>query len=439
MVSIRKRLLVSIFSIFMLFTVALSIVIYIGAKNEVAEVYDENMKQVAIAISGNSNWDNESKEHKRDKIEGEEEFLVQVWKNKSLQYTSHSYIKLPLQSKVNYSNTNFKNQDWRVYAAIYNNRQIQIAQLLKARNEVVLEIIYQFIFPFLILLPIMLTLIYLFIGKGLKPLISISDKVAAKNENNFSLIDVHNVPKEIFSLVQSLNQLLARLEIAFHKQKRFTADAAHELRTPLTAVKLQLDILERADNKQERQSATQSLRAGVDRSINLVKSLLLLARNEPEGIENYQDRVDFKFVIQEVADNLKSMATKKNIKLILTLTSSDVVLKGQKESFVTLVENLIQNSILYSKDNGRVEVDLGSNSQSAIFKVSDNGIGISPSERERVFDRFYRVLGTKKAGSGLGLAIVKNIVDYYNGEIEIEDGLGGKGCCLIVHLPIIDD
>ena len=449
MVSIRKRLLVLIFSVFTCFSVIVSLMVYLGAKDEVADIYDENMKQVALAISGSiSSVDNVEEflpqfqsakryfgRHRNFLhriIDDEEEFLIQIWKDKKLKYSSHGLINLPLKHKLGYSNVFYRRIEWRIYKWSKNGIDYQIAQPEYARNEIALEIAQQFFIPLIFITPLMFFILYFSLGKGLQPLTSISKTVKSRNEHNFSLIEYSQAPEEILPLIEALNDLLIRLQKAFKKQRNFVADAAHELRTPLTAVQLQLDVLERAETHVEKNTAQKNLKAGIARSIHLVKSLLMLARNESESLSEHNDDVDLKDVLGDVMNSVSALAREKNITVSQNIGVEDIVVKGQKEAFVTMVENLVQNAILYSDADGEIRIDLNSDNGKVVFKISDSGIGIKPESRERIFDRFYRELGTKRDGSGLGLSIVKNIVDYYKGTITVGDGINGKGCSFTV-------
>jgi two-component system OmpR family sensor kinase len=432
MSSIRSRLLITIFSVLMACVGLIAVLTYSSAQEEITEIFDENMQQIALAVSAHDHTDTYFDKNNDKELKGEEEFLIQVWKNEELIYSSHPVIDFGYQETPGFKNVPFRDEIWRYYKYRKDGQHIQVAQSLDERNETILEVVLQFIIPIFVQLPIMLSLVYIMIGRGLKPLKTLSKNVKERSASNLNPIDEGDAPQEVLPLVMSINQLLRRLENSLRLQKQFTADAAHELRTPLTAVQLQLDMLDRADNVEERKTVQEKLRGGVQRSIDLVSKLLLLARHEPEALAAGHEHVDLGQIVQKVFDDLTPLSKNKKQTFVFSNEAETSEVLGHTEHLYTLAENLIQNAILYTPEKGRIEVDLKSDKENVVLSVKDNGPGIPEQERDRVFDRFYRVLGTKKIGSGLGLSIVKNIADSVNAEISIESGIDNQGCGVLV-------
>ena len=121
----------------------------------------------------------------------------------------------------------------------------------------------------------------------------------------------------------------------------------------------------------------------------------------------------------------------------LETATEAVVVAGMEDALKLLITNLTDNAIRYTQPNGRIRLSAKREQNEVVIEVSDNGPGIAPEERERVFDRFYRALGTKAQGHGLGLAIVKRIVEIHHGSIAIDDGLDGKGTTMRIRLPLL--
>ena len=140
-------------------------------------------------------------------------------------------------------------------------------------------------------------------------------------------------------------------------------------------------------------------------------------------------------MISAVADELTVLAQQKNI--TLETVSETVVVAGMEDALKLLITNLTDNAIRYTQPDGRIRLSTKREQNEVVIEVSDNGPGIAPEERERVFDRFYRALGTKAQGHGLGLAIVKRIVEIHHGSIAIDDGLDGKGTTMRIRLPLL--
>ena len=211
------------------------------------------------------------------------------------------------------------------------------------------------------------------------------------------------------------------------------ADAAHELRTPLTALHLQLDALERSSTEGERTDAMGKLSEGVQRSIRLVEQMLSLARQEPRA-EREHTRIALDELAREVVAELVPLADARGIDLGIAGALPAYVL-GDREAVATLIRNLVDNAVRYTPPGGRVDVSverISSIPAEVRLVVIDNGPGVAPEERTRVFDRFYRRPGTNAPGSGLGLAIVKAIADAHGARIELGGGVAQRGLSVSV-------
>jgi two-component system OmpR family sensor kinase len=236
--------------------------------------------------------------------------------------------------------------------------------------------------------------------------------------------------------VASLNDLLARLGSAFGLQRRFAADAAHELRTPLTALGLQIQLLERATDEAGRAAAIARLKDGVKRATRLVQQLLTLARLEPDAAEQRFAPLELAAVARRTAAEFAPIAEAKPV--TLTVEADDAVqANGAGDSLGILAANLVDNAIRYALPNGRVVVRVRRDGAEAVLEVADDGPGIAPEERDRVFDRFYRGAGVEAPGSGLGLSIARQVAELHGGRLEIADGLDGRGITLRLRLPAL--
>lgn len=218
--------------------------------------------------------------------------------------------------------------------------------------------------------------------------------------------------------------------------KPFTADAAHELRTPLTALQLQLANLCRAKSDAGRQEHTDKLQEGMDRVANVVRQLLALARVEPDAAEHTMAPVHLSVLARDVLMGFAQEAIEKHIDLGMQRADA-VQLHGSAENLRILLENLVSNALRYTPDGGRVNISVYQEQDVAVLEVQDNGIGIPEAERSRVFERFYRVLGSDAEGSGLGLSIAQNVVEQHRGTIHVQDGADNRGVTFIVRLPLV--
>ena len=208
---------------------------------------------------------------------------------------------------------------------------------------------------------------------------------------------------------------------SLNAQQRFASDAAHELRTPLAAIKLQSQLLSRAKDPETRAKYASRLQEGVARATRLVEQLLTIARLDPDAHDKPMSEFNLATAARSAVEDLAVSAEAKHI--TLTADCTDITMIGMEDAVRLMITNLTDNAIRYTPEGGRIEVAVKNDGEKhALITVTDNGPGIAPEERTRVFERFYRALGTKVSGTGLGLAIVSRIVQMHNGTISIKDG-----------------
>jgi two-component system OmpR family sensor kinase len=319
---------------------------------------------------------------------------------------------------------------------------------MRERRELAASMALRTIVPLLAVLPVLGLLIWFIIARGLKPLERVATAVGRRSPTQLEPLAERDLPREVRPLVQALNGLLQRLGEALAAQRTFIADAAHELRTPLTAVHLQAQLAERAATDAERRKALADLKSGLERATRLSEQLLTLARTEPGvGVaERAAASVDLSALSRDVIAELAPLAADKEIDLGLSEGGSAAV-RGDRDALRTLLSNVVDNALRYTPAKGRVDVAVGPEGDRIALVVRDNGPGITPAERARVFDRFYRgqpvaVPGdaaerTSVRGSGLGLAIVKRIAEWHGAEIALGAGLDGKGLGVTVRFPAV--
>jgi two-component system sensor histidine kinase QseC len=214
------------------------------------------------------------------------------------------------------------------------------------------------------------------------------------------------------------------LQQAFETERRFTSDAAHELRTPLAAIKTQAQVALRSSADEERRRALNQVISGVDRASHLVQQLLTLARIDPT-LWVGSELIDLPALASEVLAEIAPMALARDIDLSLEAGLPPAI-RGDRAMLGMMLRNLVDNAIKYTPAGGKVEVRLARDGARLNLSVDDSGPGITPEERARVFERFYRQVGTNVPGSGLGLSIVKRIADLHHAEVRLGDAaLGG--------------
>lgn len=271
------------------------------------------------------------------------------------------------------------------------------------------------------------------VGSGLAPLERTARSVARRSPTSLTPISTKGLPTELAGLVNAINQLLERLGESLTAQQRFASDAAHELRTPLTALKLQVQLAQRAKTPEAQAKCFVRLNEGINRATRLVQQLLTLARLDPDASKKPMSTIELAPLVASISEDMAPIAQQKSISI--THNAQPAQLDGMEDAIRLMVTNLTDNAIRYTPEGGRIELRCFTCNGLSVVEVCDNGPGIAPEERQRVFDRFYRALGTKTSGTGLGLAIVKRIVDIHRGTIEIDDGLDGKGTTFRLTFP----
>jgi two-component system sensor histidine kinase TctE len=233
-----------------------------------------------------------------------------------------------------------------------------------------------------------------------------------------------------------MNDLLARLATAIAAQQRFIADAAHQLRTPIAGLKTQTELALRQSQSGNVHDTLKQLQTATEQSARLVNQLLSLARAEP-GVKlgHAVERLDLARLARDSTTEWVPRALARSIDLGYDGEEGAAWIEGDPFLVRDMLGNLLDNAIRYTQRGGQVTVRVTGNSHTVALSVEDNGPGIPESERERVFERFYRVLGTGTEGCGLGLAIVREIALSHHAEVTLAAGAGGRGTVARVAFP----
>ena len=203
----------------------------------------------------------------------------------------------------------------------------------------------------------------------------------------------------------------------------FFANASHELKTPLTTIKGFNDMISLKTNDETLKGYSQKIDKETERMLSLIDDMLNLSKLENLSAPREYSDVNIIDIAEEVAENLKPLAEKKNVSVTV---SGELTLRGEREHFYELVKNLAENAVRYNKNGGYAKIELSSEDGKTIA-VSDNGIGIDDEHQGRIFERFYRVDKSRSratGGTGLGLSIVKHVCELYDAEISLKSRLG---------------
>jgi two-component system sensor histidine kinase TctE len=218
-------------------------------------------------------------------------------------------------------------------------------------------------------------------------------------------------------------------------QARFIADTAHQLRTPVAGLKAHIEVALRENSLAQTRAALAHLYTSAERLSRLVAQLLSLARNEPHSArtENFAP-LDFNKLAFDTTTEWVAHAYKKSIDLGFEGAGREVIVRGDATRLTELINNLVDNAIRYTPAGGRVTVHVRAEPRPQLV-VSDDGPRIPVEERQRVFERFHRLLGSAAEGSGLGLAIVRDIASLHEAHIDLVDDQDGVGNTFIVSFP----
>jgi len=412
----------------------LLVVIYLALLHELNEVFDESLKQVALAVAqhhrpgaGPARPRSQLPELPRIYEEdGDFDYVTLTWSlDGRLLSSSDPSAHLPFAGDNGSSLQRSGEEVWHVYTIARDDVVVQAAQPASQRRLLAASTAAYLLVPLLLLIALIGVLLAAALRRGLHPLDQAAQSVAARSAASLQPIGEAGMPSEIHPLVRAIDGLIGRLAEALRVQRQFVADAAHELRSPVTALRLQAQLLERSADEAARQSALQELKAGIERAQHLLEQLLQLSRVEPDAPAPREEPVDLGQLARDVVASLSLQADHQGVDLGADTPPAGPLVRGDRHLLQILLGNLVDNAVRHAPaGHGRVDVQAVLLEGRPALQVLDNGPGIVAAERERVFDRFYR--GERDAtehgsGSGLGLAIVKAVAQQHRADVSLRD------------------
>jgi two-component system OmpR family sensor kinase/two-component system sensor histidine kinase QseC len=422
--SIRVRLLLALLALLALAALLLGGLAYRSVLAETEALFDYQLRQMALSLRDQGEI---APDQARALADEELDFVVQIWTvDGRAIYASRAHSALPARALLGLGDVNAGGQTWRTFGVATRDRVIQVAQPAQIRQRLAANAALRSVAPLLLLAPVMALVGWWLASFALKPLRQVAAGVRARDAASLTPLPTDGLPDEVSPLVAALNALLQRLAQSLDTQRAFVADAAHELRSPLTALKLQVQLLQRAGDEATRAEATATLAAGIDRAARLVEQLLALARSEPGAPPAALQSLDLSELVREAVADTVPYARARGTELEL-FADTPAAITGDRAALTALVRNLADNAVRYSPAGSRVELRVALENGQPTLQVEDAGPGIPSAERERVFDRFYRRgSGNDEAGSGLGLAIVRSVAAQHGARIALGDSkLGG--------------
>jgi two-component system, OmpR family, sensor kinase len=422
MTSIRARLLITLLALTTSVSLLAGVLTYRQVLAETSTLFDYQLRQMALSLRSQVSL---APRIELPPAQNDTDFVVQIWDLFGTRiYLSRPGLPTIDRAVLGYADLNLQGERWRAYGLQTIDGVIQIAQPVRVREALARSSALRVVVPLLLLVPILGTAIVWVVRSSLFPLRRIAVDVQHRDVNSLEPLAVAQLPQEVAPLIDELNRLLVRVDSAFSTQRAFIADAAHELRSPLTAVRLQLQLFDRAADDAARSEARAQLGAAVDRATHLIEQLLALARAEPRDASVEPQSVMLERVAAEGMADAHTLAQARGIDMELQPESTARV-SGDPAALRTLVRNLVDNAVRYTPEGGRVRVRTRASAAGALLEVIDNGPGIPPAERERAFDRFYRRASSPDGGSGLGLAIVRAIAERHGATVTLDNTAGG--------------
>lgn len=431
--SLKKRLIIYI----SIFSIALGCLLvfsaYRIALEEINEVLDAQMKNLAERIALHdpepvkSQFDHAQHYH-------EEDLFVDVWSYREQAHSQHplNLLMQPVQKAGFYTHKTAYGV-WHTYVLPLKDYQVQVSQQQSTRQHLAFELAGSMFIPYLLFMPFVIWGLSWIIGRSLQPLDDFKTELAQRDSHALSPIQLRQYPVEIAPTIHEMNFLFERILNAQQEQRQFIADAAHELRTPITALNLQMQILlKQCPEAQDLKNLSQ----GLIRIQHLVSQLLNLAKQDALMLEfDHKQPCALHQVALNCIEQLIHLAMQKDIDLGME-RHEQIELLCSASALHSIVFNLIDNAIKYTPKQGMINVSVFRQADVAILQVEDSGAGIAPELYEKILKRFYRVHHHLEIGSGLGLSIVDKAVERLGGHISFARSETLGGLQVRVSLPL---
>ena len=363
--------------------------------------------------------------------------VMQVWQGDRLIYRSTAAVPVILNSAPNRIETvKAGNREWRARTLVSATTDTRVMLAEPSVWRLTVTVMYRgyYLLPLVISLPFLIFPAWLSVRLALRPWRQVSKETAERGPADLTPLSYTPPHKELQPLVQSINSLLQRVRDSTSRERSLIADAAHELRTPLAAMRVNVEALKEQSTDEGQRELMGNLLRSHDRAARLVGQLLQLMRSDAVSDNALPVMLSLDGLVQDRLAMIEGLASARGIELELVCEDRVPVL-GERESLVSMIDNLVNNAIKYSPSGSTVVVHVAHEGPHALLTVADQGPGIPAALRERVFDRFFRNPDQTQSGSGLGLAIVKSVIDRHGGEVTLGETAEG-GLLVTVRLPL---
>ncbi len=400
--------------------------------HEIDEVYDAQLAQNAKLLLRMTQ--HEISDHKRHGLDLDAEaFDFSHFYERKIWYRIWHQGRLVTQSRAadafkdiepeptGYSRHDIGGAHWRFFVYVDHKTAItvEIAENSEVRMELIMQILGSLVMPGLIFLPLILLIVWAGTTESLRPISSIADELNLRSAQDLSPLAEQKLPREIMPFVVSLNRLFLRVAETFRREREFTDNAAHELRTPLAAMKTQTQVLaKKTGDIPDCKEGLENLQDSINRASQLVEQLLSFARLQNQSA--LPEEVHLSFLAEEVLREIHLYADQRGQSLEAEIEQG-VYLQGHADALGVLLRNLVDNAIKYTPEGGTITVSLARAAEGIVLTVTDSGSGIAAENKNKVFERFFRVNKNAGVGSGLGLSIVRWVADMHHATVTLED------------------
>ncbi len=437
--SLKTRLVAALLTLIGVIWSGIVVYAYLEVRHESEELLDAHLAQSASLILAQAEHDLEEIEieHAPQFKEGHR-VAFQLWeRGKKLRLHSNNAPNTLFSTDLTgFSNVVADGHEWRVFSAWTprHDNLVQVAERIDSRQDITHALTLNLLLPLLISLPLLGVLVWIAVARALNPLARLGTEVAQRKAASLEPLQPQDAPEEVMPLIDSLNTLFERVGKLIEHERRFTADAAHELRTPIAALMTQAQVARAAATDEERKRALDNVIAGCGRSARIVDQMLTLARLEPDNAAGSPGVFDLRALARGVVAEMAPAALRKGVEIEFG-EGDPCTVPGNSDLIRIALRNLFDNAVRYSPGGSRVQILVRNAGGQSAVAVIDEGPGLSPSDREKAGQRFFRVLGNHEAGSGLGLSITRRIVDLHGGRLELRDN-AGKGLIAELLLPL---
>ena len=445
MTSIRRRTLTLILGLMLSGLLIISALNLYDSNHEIAEVYDAQLAQNARLLLGVMRMPMTARSHAElyqafnqalseaaPKVDGhpyERKIAFQVWDARGevlVRTTSAPGFSVPPTTGGFSDVIDQNSRKWRAFLLEDKEQHLRIwvGERDDVRSDLVNRIVRHTLWPNVLGSMMLLALVWLAIGWGLKPLERLAATLRARNPGSLEPLQLMPLPTELEPMQAALNRMLAQIQEALARERRFIADAAHEMRTPLAVLRVHAQNLLEAGTPEQRRESLEYLISGVDRTSRLVNQLLTMARLEPQAVASAPPEIDLRVSVREALAQLSPWLLDQGLELVFNPEEGNFRGHLDAAAITIALNNLVSNAANFSPPNGVISVQLTRKADHFELSVEDQGPGIDESECERLFERFYSRSNVQ--GAGLGLTIVQAVATRMGGKVRLENrAVGG--------------